>query len=57
MSRFWVFSSGVRNQETLREHRWRHDEHLLFEFRGITGLGGSLVVSLLRDEMQRVFWI
>ena len=36
-----------------REHRWRHVEHLLFDCPGISGLGGSLAVNLLRDDLFR----
>ena len=34
-----------------REHRWRHIEHLLFECPGILGTGGTLAVTLLRDDL------
>ena len=34
-----------------REHRWRHIEHLLFECPGIWGTGGTLAVTLLRDDL------
>ena len=33
-----------------REHRWRHIDHLLFECLGILGTGGTLAVTLLRDD-------
>ena len=35
----------------IREHRWRHIEHLLFECPGISGLRGSLAVTLRRDDL------
>ena len=34
-----------------REHRWRHIEHLLFKCPGILGTGGTLAVTLLRDDL------
>ena len=34
-----------------REHRWRHIEHLLLECLGILGTGGTLAVTLLRDDL------
>ena len=37
----------------IREHRWRHIEHLLFECPGILGPGGPLAVKLLRDDLLR----
>ena len=36
-----------------REHRWRHIEHLLFECPGILGTGGTLAVTILRDDLFR----
>ena len=36
-----------------REHRWRHIEHLLFECPGILGTGGTLAVTLLRDDLLK----
>ena len=38
----------------LGEHRWRHIEHLLFEYPCIPGLGSSVAVTLLRDDLFRV---
>ena len=34
-----------------REHRWRHIEYLLFDCPGILGTGGTLAVTLLRDDL------
>ena len=34
-----------------REHSWRHIEHLLFECPGVLGTGGTLAVTLLRDDL------
>ena len=39
--------------QTIRERRWRHIEHLLFEYPGISSVGGSLAVNLLRDDLFR----
>ena len=36
-----------------REHRWCHIEHLLFECPGILGTGGTLAVTLLRDDLLK----
>ena len=47
MSGFWVRPRAHAD----REHRWRHIEHLLFEFPGIMGTGGELAVTLLRDDL------
>ena len=44
--------------QAIRERRWHHIEHLLFECPGIMGVGGSLVMTLLRDDLLLgVFWI
>ena len=44
------FGSAPRAQAD-RGHRWRHIGHLLFEFSGILGTGGTLAVTLLRDDL------
>ena len=44
------FGSGPRAHAD-REHRWHHIEHLLFECPGILGTGGTLEVTLLRDDL------
>ena len=48
------FGSAPRDQ-AIREHRWRLIEHLTFECPGISrsGLGGSLAVTFLRDDLLR----
>ena len=43
----------ARRAHPIREHGWRHIEHLLFEWPGISGLGGSLAVAFLRDDLFR----
>ena len=40
--------------QAVREHRWRHIEHLLFECRCMPGLDGSVALALLRDD---IFWV
>ena len=42
---------SARRAHADREHRWRHVEHLLIEFPGILGLGGSLAVKLVQDDL------
>ena len=37
-----------------REHRWRHIEYLLFQCQCIPGLGVSVALTLLRDDLLRV---
>ena len=37
----------------IREHRWRHIDHPLFECRGVPSLGGSLAATLLRAVILR----
>ena len=34
-----------------RERRWRHIQHLQFECPGILGTGGTLAVTILRDDL------
>ena len=41
------------SSHAVREHRWRHIEHLLFECPGISGLGGSPAINLFRDDLFR----
>ena len=36
------------------EHRWRHIEHLLFEYQCIPGLDSSVALILLRKDLFRV---
>ena len=46
------FGSALRAR-AIREHRWRHIDHLLFECLDISGLGASLEVTLPRDDLLR----
>ena len=36
-----------------REHRWHHIEHLMFECPCVLGTGGTLAVTLLRDDLLK----
>ena len=47
------FISAPRAQAA-REHRWHHNEHLLFECQCITGLDSSVALTFLRDDL---FWV
>ena len=47
------FGSAPRAQ-AVREHRWRHIEHLQFECQCIPGPDGSVALALLRDYLFRV---
>ena len=47
------FGSAPRAQ-VVRDQRWRHIEHLLFECQCIPGLDGSVALALLRDDLFRV---
>ena len=47
------FGSAPRAQAA-REHRWRHIEHLLFEFQFIPRLDGSVALALLRCDLFQV---
>ena len=38
----------------LREHQWRHIEHLLVECQCIPGLDSSVALALLRDDLFRL---
>ena len=40
--------------QAVREHRWRHIEHLLFECQSIPELDSSVPLALLRDHLFRV---
>ena len=48
-------SGSAPRAHAIREHRWRHIEHLLFDCAGISGLGGSLAVTLLRVDLFTCF--
>ena len=45
---------SVPRAQAVREHRWRHIEHLLFECQCIPGLDGFVALALLRDDLFRV---
>ena len=51
-----LFSAVLGTESSAaREHRWRHIEHLLFECRCIPGLDNSVALTLLRDDLFRVY--
>ena len=39
-----------------RENKWRHIEHLLFECPGSLATGGTLAVTLLRDDLVKAWF-